>query len=87
MGNGAPHVLEGRSGHIRMANQVVRLTNQLLIHIPADAHKRWVAMCDFAFGVGAGNQQFVAREIVILLCDRQIQAHALSPPMSLFIHC
>ena len=53
------------------------LTNQFLIGVTADPHKRRVAMRNLTFGVGAGDQQLIARKVVILLRYRQIQTHAL----------
>jgi len=56
-------------------DQVVRLADELFVAVPADTDERGVAMGDLAAGVGAGNQQFIAGKVVVLLGHRQVDAH------------
>ena len=75
MRNGAPHVLEGSLRHVWMPDHVMGLPDQLFILIAADANERGVAVGNFAFGVCHGHQQFIAREIVIILGYGEVQTH------------
>lgn len=85
MRNGAPHVLEGSLRHVWMPDQVMGLPDQLFILIAADANERGVAVGNFAFGVCHGHQQFIAREIVIILGYGRFKRTHISKLMA-FMH-
>ena len=60
--DGVPHVPEDAWRHVRMAHQVVRLTDQLLPGETADLDEGVVAVGDLAAEIGRGNQAFFSRE-------------------------
>ncbi|MNV57042.1 hypothetical protein D3C71_1493550 [compost metagenome] len=73
--HGAPHVLVSLRRHVRVANDVVGLTNEFVVSESAHTHEGWVAMGDLALGVCARHKQLITGEIETLLCYRQIDAH------------
>ena len=75
--NGAPQILERGGRHIGVANQAVRLAQQLGHIKTADALKSAVAVGNLALEVGGGNQQLIGRIVVVVLGNGQIQPHVV----------
>ncbi|KAG0925370.1 hypothetical protein G6F31_018758 [Rhizopus arrhizus] len=74
--DGAPQVLEGGFGHIRVAHDVVGGAHQFLAREAADFHERGIGVNDAATGVGAGDQVLLVVKRVFLVVNRLIVAHA-----------
>ena len=73
--HGGPHVFECCCWHVRVANDVVWLADQLLVAVTTDAHKRRIAVGNFSPGVGTGNQKLIAGVVVVVLGDGQVDFH------------
>ncbi|MNF02504.1 hypothetical protein D3C80_2016580 [compost metagenome] len=58
-----------------MADDIVRLAEQLFAGEAADGDEGVVAVGDLAVEVGGGNQSFIGTERALPLGNRQILAH------------
>jgi hypothetical protein len=77
--HGLPQVLEGLGGHVGVADQVVGLTDQLMVLEAADLDEGAVAVGDDALGVGGGHQHGAGRVQVFLLGDGEVDSHCSKP--------
>ena len=69
---GAPQVLEGKRGHIGVAQDVVVGTHQLFKAVAAHVHEGVVAVGDIAACVGGGDDHGAVVPVVFLLGDRKV---------------
>ena len=73
-----PQVRKRGRRHIRVANDVVRLTEQFVPRESAAANESIVRVSDHALGRGAGNDDFAVGENVLLVGYRQVDSHRCS---------
>ena len=73
--DGVPQVLEGGGGHVRVADDVVGLLQQLLLAETGYPAEILVGRGDAALGVGGGDDVDVARVTVLAPRDGQVFLH------------
>ena len=75
LADGVPHVPVRLLGHVRVADQVVRLPQQFFLGEPADRYERRVAIQDPTLQVCRRDEGLARRKGKFLVDDRQVQAH------------
>ncbi len=74
--DGGPQVLEGRGGHVGMADEVVRLAHEFFMGIAAHPCERGIAVGDFTPGIGERHQQLIGGIVIPAARDRDVHTHA-----------
>jgi hypothetical protein len=70
-----PEVREGFDRHIRMAHDVVGLTDQFAFGKTADHHKFAVDVGDLPLQISLRDDQTVLRQLKLALCDWHVDFH------------
>nr|GFD52143.1 hypothetical protein [Tanacetum cinerariifolium] len=78
--DGLPHVGEHGGWHVRVADQVVWLADQLLAGKTAEGDKGVIAVGDMAAEVSGGDEALAGGKGTFLLCDGHVQTHKTTLP-------
>ena len=73
--DGVPEIPKRFGRHIWVAQQVVRLAQELILFVPADSNEVRIAVGDATLGVSDRNQGSIRRKVKVGLCDGKVLAH------------